>query len=180
MSQDVSQWLSEINALKQEVARLQSELDAAHASSDRWRQLYNTEAQQRRTETKLNRETIEAQRLQIEQVEQGKARRHDDPNALSSWESELAGLSREELTEKLVELWGAREGDRRELEALREALEAEKMAHEKTRETLTCALGDTVELLKKTGSVDRAKAQTLQLANFNSPAASQTGTPETD
>jgi predicted nucleic acid-binding Zn-ribbon protein len=50
MSQAVVQWLNQIKALEQQVADLQAELAQSNASADKWRQLYDTEAQQRRQE----------------------------------------------------------------------------------------------------------------------------------
>ncbi|MBE9032792.1 hypothetical protein IQ266_23935 [filamentous cyanobacterium LEGE 11480] len=50
MSQEVVQWLNEIKALKEDVANLQQELAESNASGDKWRRLYETEANQRRQE----------------------------------------------------------------------------------------------------------------------------------
>ncbi len=50
MSQEVVQWLNQIKALQQTAADLQQALDESKASGDRWRQLYEIEAQQRRQE----------------------------------------------------------------------------------------------------------------------------------
>ncbi len=50
MSQEVVQWLNQIKALHQTVADLQQALDESKASGDKWRQLYEVEAQQRRQE----------------------------------------------------------------------------------------------------------------------------------
>jgi SMC interacting uncharacterized protein involved in chromosome segregation len=48
MSQEVVQWLNQIKALQQDVAELQQALADCQDSGNRWRQLYETEAQQRR------------------------------------------------------------------------------------------------------------------------------------
>jgi DNA-binding protein H-NS len=50
MSQEVVQWLNQIKALQQTAADLQQALDESKASGDKWRQLYEMEAQQRRQE----------------------------------------------------------------------------------------------------------------------------------
>jgi predicted nucleic acid-binding Zn-ribbon protein len=51
MSQEVVQWLNQIKALERQIADLQAELAQSNASGDKWRQLYETEAQQRRQES---------------------------------------------------------------------------------------------------------------------------------
>jgi hypothetical protein len=43
MTYDVSQWLAEIKALKQQLATASQESEQAHASAANWRQLYETE-----------------------------------------------------------------------------------------------------------------------------------------
>ena len=70
MAQDVRQWLDEIKRLKQQLTEVQRERDAALESANQWRQLYSTEAQQRREEVKRNQEIIGALRSQLEQLEQ--------------------------------------------------------------------------------------------------------------
>ena len=59
MTYDVSQWLAEIKTLKQQLAEATQEREQAHASAANWRQLYETEAQQRRSEFNLAQQTIE-------------------------------------------------------------------------------------------------------------------------
>jgi predicted nucleic acid-binding Zn-ribbon protein len=48
MSQEVVQWLTQIKALQQDVAGLQQALADSQERGNKWRQLYETEAQQRR------------------------------------------------------------------------------------------------------------------------------------
>ena len=48
MTQDVPQWLTEIQSLQQRLAHVSQERAAAYEQLDRWQQSYQTEAQQRR------------------------------------------------------------------------------------------------------------------------------------
>ncbi|MEW6497615.1 MAG: hypothetical protein AB1589_34700, partial [Cyanobacteriota bacterium] len=65
MSNDVTQWLTEIKQLKQQLADTISDRDSAYESAANWRQLYTNEAQQRRTETRLAQEQLESLKAQI-------------------------------------------------------------------------------------------------------------------
>jgi predicted nucleic acid-binding Zn-ribbon protein len=69
MSEAVVQWLNEIKALKQNVADLQQALTDSNASADRWRQLYETEAQQRRQEADQWQAKMEALHTTIAQLQ---------------------------------------------------------------------------------------------------------------
>ena len=51
-------WLAEIQSLTQQMTKFQRERDEAWESSQKWRQLYNTEAEQRRADTKMHQEAI--------------------------------------------------------------------------------------------------------------------------
>lgn len=148
MTGDVSQWLEEIKSLKQQLAELQQELQKAHGSTDRWRELYNKEAQQRRSEVQQHQAAIARLRSQLEGM-QGKSADVSSGSTASQLESELSQLDDEGLKAKLIELLRDRDRAMQEVSRLGDALEAEKVAHEQTRASLTSALGDTVELLKK-------------------------------
>ena len=65
MSQDVSYWLDEVKSLKNQLALARQDLDSAYASSSRWRELYNKEAEQRRLQVKQLQEKIEQLEAQI-------------------------------------------------------------------------------------------------------------------
>jgi len=73
MSNDVRQWLAEIKELKQQLADSIRDRDAANESAANWRRLYNTEAQQRRTEARLAQQQIDALTLEVQQLQQEKA-----------------------------------------------------------------------------------------------------------
>ena len=53
MSENVSQWLAEIQSLQQQIAELKKERSQAYTSVDNWRNAYDAEAQQRRRDTKI-------------------------------------------------------------------------------------------------------------------------------
>jgi predicted nucleic acid-binding Zn-ribbon protein len=73
MSQEVVQWLNEIKDLKQQVSQLQAALAESEASADRWRQLYDTEAQQRRQDAKIAQDSHVDLQGQIATFNQGYA-----------------------------------------------------------------------------------------------------------
>jgi cell division septum initiation protein DivIVA len=73
MSQEVVQWLNEIKDLKQQLSQLQAELAASEASGDKWRQLYETEAQQHRNNTQQFQAQIADLQNQIQTVVQGRS-----------------------------------------------------------------------------------------------------------
>lgn len=178
MSQDVSQWLEEIKSLQQELARVQQERDAAHASTDHWRGLYNTEAQQRRTEAKINRDTIESLSSEIERLRGEQHSQADNEIAWSELEEEVEELAIEQLKAKLFEAIRQYDRARSEISRLTEALKAEKAVHEQTRQSLTSALGDTVELLKKAQN-PRNNGPSLKLSSLGTnPPGSKSGLTE--
>jgi chromosome segregation ATPase len=148
MSENVSQWLEEIRSLKQEIIRVEQERDAAEAGADRWRSLYTTEAQQRRAEFEQLTGAIATLKAELDQLQAGPS---SLPRAIPPSEllQELAGMGLDELKGKLIEAFLERDRLAQELSRMTECLEAEKASHEQTRQSLTSALGDTVELLKK-------------------------------
>lgn len=122
MAHDVSQWLAEIRTLQRQLADTQKERDQAYASAANWRRLYETEARQRRSET----ETLRSQLAETPQ-----------PSA----EAAAAFSASAPLSERLAELLQL-------CQTLTQQLEAEKVAHDQTRQNLTTALGDTFDMLK--------------------------------
>jgi phosphotransacetylase len=73
MSQEVVQWLNEIKDLKQQVSALQIALAESAASADRWRQLYETEAQQRRQDAQQAQQQVADCQAKITEIVQGQA-----------------------------------------------------------------------------------------------------------
>jgi glucose-6-phosphate isomerase len=144
MSNDVKQWLVEIKQLKQQLADIISDRDAAYESAANWRQLYTNEAQQRRTEAKLAQQQIELLKAQIQQLT-GESVHLNQENTQpeSAIEEEIAGLlSIEDVKAKLKEVLSERD-------RLIEALKTEQANHAQTRKSLTAVIGDTVDQLNK-------------------------------
>ncbi|MGH8002842.1 MAG: hypothetical protein ACREPR_26270 [Brasilonema sp.] len=144
MTQELtSQWLAEIKALKQQIAELQAEHDAGWQSAEKWRKLYNIEAEQRRTDAQMAQQTIASLKAQIQQIQAIEEAIFDDPTAATAIEQEVEQLkSVEELQAKLITV--TKERDR-----LLQALKTEQDNHTQTRKSLTTALGDAIDGLTK-------------------------------
>jgi predicted nucleic acid-binding Zn-ribbon protein len=111
MSQEVVQWLNEIKALKEQVAALQQALADSNASADKWRQLYETEAQQRRQESAAMQQQIEELQGTIVALQQAAS-----PSQLQQ--------ERDRLTESLAAEKSLHEKSRKDLTtALSDAME---------------------------------------------------------
>lgn len=143
MSQEVSQWIAEIQALREQVAQAQRDRDTALETATKWSELYNTEAEQRRKEAKLSQEMIEALKAEIQQLKAGITLKTDDSLDIAAISQEVEQLqSVTQLQEKLIEVTIERE-------QLIKALKAEQENHINTRQSLTTALSDMVDLLTK-------------------------------
>ncbi|NES82365.1 MAG: hypothetical protein F6K10_13700 [Moorea sp. SIO2B7] len=155
MSDAVVQWIEEIQGLKQHLAELQKERDAAHEKEANWRKLYSTEAKQRRTEARLAQEEIERLQAEIAQLQtKGRGGNLNSLEAGAKVEQEIAGLeTREKLKQKLAEV--IQERDR-----LAEALKTEQEKHAQTRKSLTGVIGETIDQLAK---VKGSKNEGLQM-----------------
>ncbi|MBW4574586.1 MAG: hypothetical protein KME08_04815 [Aphanothece sp. CMT-3BRIN-NPC111] len=152
MSYEVTDWLAQIRALKQQLAELQRDRHEANESAANWRQLYNTEAQQRRAEASLAQQQIEKLKAQIQQVQSLPPPQPDEPAAVEAIEQEVEQLqSTEELKAKLKEV--LLERDR-----LRVVLKAEQAKHAQTRKTLTTAIADTIDKLARERATHQEKA----------------------
>ncbi|GAB4379060.1 MAG: hypothetical protein Kow00121_32290 [Elainellaceae cyanobacterium] len=143
MTQDVKQWLSEIKLLQQKMAALQQERDEAYTSAANWRNLYEAEAKQRRTEATLSQQAIEALNGQIQGLQELPQMKGKNPETLSLIEQEVEQLEGiNELRTALVQALA-------ECDRLAQTLKAEKQAHAQTRKALTTALGDTIDMLNR-------------------------------
>lgn len=150
MPQDVRQWLDEIKRLKQQLAKVRRDHDAAVESANQWRQLYNTEAQQRREEAQRHQETITALRAEVAQLRQTFSAPQNEILTKVTNQREVDQLqSPEQLKAKLMEVMLERDRTREQVRQVTESLEKEKASHLETRNSLTTALGDTVDLLTK-------------------------------
>lgn len=144
MSNEITQWLAQIKELKQQLAETQRDRNEAYASADNWRQLYNTEAQQRRTETKLAQRQVESIKSELRHLQgETPTKQVNEAEADQAIEQELANLeTTDELKIKLKEV--IIERDR-----LIEALKTEQANHTQTRKSLTAVIGDTIGQLAK-------------------------------
>ncbi|MEL7067343.1 MAG: hypothetical protein AAGN15_01670 [Cyanobacteria bacterium J06581_3] len=140
MSENVAQWLAEIQSLQRQVKTLQQEREQAYASADNWRKLYEGEAQQRQREV-----TQSAQK--VEELQQALAAfKSTDEGATKQLESEILSIQR---NSSVAQLQNQLVAAKKECDRLKSLLKAEQAEHEKTRESLTAALGDAVDLLTK-------------------------------
>lgn len=140
MAQDIRQWLAEIKGLQQKLVEVQRERDQAHVSAVNWRNLYETEARQRRTEIQVARDALDALKIELE------ASQSPSPDAIQY----------DEFLYHQVEQWQTPEELRTQLlqallerDRLTQSLDEEQQAHRQTRQDLTTALGDTMNLLAK-------------------------------
>lgn len=139
MPQNVAQWLAEIQSLQRQVAQLQQEREQAYASVDNWRNLYEAEAQQRRRDTAM-------QDRKIERLQQALAEFEAPQDDSAQFNAEISCIQGNQSVEQLqTQLVAAR----RQCEQLKTQLQTEQSEHAQTRESLTAALGDAVDLLAK-------------------------------
>ncbi|NJM59609.1 MAG: hypothetical protein HC849_04460 [Oscillatoriales cyanobacterium RU_3_3] len=158
MSQDIKQWLDEIKRLQQQLAEVSRDLEEAGESAAQWRQLYNNEAEQRRNDTKLAQQTIDSLKAQLEQL------LNVSVDAFADREAEIARLQEVEqlqtageLKTKLAEVLEERDRAIEQVKQLAQALKQEEARHAETRQNLTSALGDAVDLLAKAQNPPPAK-----------------------
>lgn len=140
MSKDLTQqWLTEIQSLKQHIAELQSDRNTAWESAEKWRKLYNTEAEQRRTDAQLSQQAIASLKLEIQNLQGIDGVTLADATAATAIQEEVVQInSLEELKTKLITI--TKERDR-----LLQALKTEQDNHTQTRKSLTTALGDAID-----------------------------------
>ncbi len=144
MSEDLTQqWLTEIQGLKQQIAQLQAERSGTWESAEKWRKLYNTEAEQRRTDSQLFQQTIASLKAEIQKLQGIEDATLPDSDTATAIQQEVAQLSGvEDLKTKLTV--ALKERDR-----LLQALKTEQDKHSQTRQSLTTALGDAIDGLKR-------------------------------
>jgi predicted nucleic acid-binding Zn-ribbon protein len=136
---EVIQWLNEVKLLQQQVKDLNAELLVATQNADAWRSRYETEGQQRRSESASAQSKIAKLTDQVAQLlanPELSTELGDDAIAV-----QIKGLiSMSDLQSKLFEVWTERD------KAIA-ALKAEQSAHEKTKKDLTMALADAMDVL---------------------------------
>ena len=150
MVQDVRQWLDEVKRLQQQLTEIMRDRDEALESAAQWRQLYNTEAQQRRQEGKQYQETIDSLNIKIKRLQSFAPDLANEAQIIQNHQQEIEKLETlDEVKAKLVEVLLERDRVFAESKQLTEALKQEKERHSETRKNLTTALGDAVDLLTK-------------------------------
>lgn len=161
MTQDITPWLNEIKALQQKLSELQTELDAAQDSASQWRQLYNTEAQQRRNETQRAQETIVALKAQIQKLQGFSSFEGDEDETTITVQQQIEQLhTLDEFKAKIIEVSQSRDRALEQVQKLTEALKQEQTNHTETRKSLTNALADAVDLLAKAKAAKQQKPET--------------------
>ncbi|MBW4558572.1 MAG: hypothetical protein KME59_22120 [Trichormus sp. ATA11-4-KO1] len=144
MSQDLTQqWLAEIQTLKQQLIEQQRDRDAAWESAEKWRKLYNTEAEQRRTDAHLAQQAIASLKAEIHQLKGLESGILVDGKAKTDAQEEIQQIqSIEDLQAKLIAIM-------KERDRLLQALKTEQDNHAQTRQNLTTALGDAIDSLAR-------------------------------
>ncbi|NEP90520.1 MAG: hypothetical protein F6K18_28940 [Okeania sp. SIO2C2] len=160
MSQDITPWLNEIKALQEKIVKLQTELNVAQDSASKWRQLYNTEAQQRRTETQLAQETIQTLKAQAQKLQGFPSVEESIDESATTIEQQIENLQTlAEFKAKIIEVVQERDRAVAQVQKLTEALEQEKVNHTNTRTSLTNALADAVDILAKAKASKQQKSE---------------------
>ena len=137
------QWLGEIQALKAQLAEQQRDRDAAWETANKWRKLYNTEAEQRRRDANLAQQTIISLKAEIHQLKGMDTGTLADGEASTTAAAEIRQIqSLEELQNQLIVIM-------KERDRLLQALKTEQQNHAQTRKSLTTALGDAIDGLTK-------------------------------
>ncbi len=136
----VSQWLAEIQSLQQQIAELKKERSQAYSSVDNWRNAYDAEAQQRRRDTEMYQ-------TKVNQLEQSLIDIQEASQA--SGGVSAAELAKIQSSQSVDQLQGELIAAKRMCDRLKNELQAEQAEHLNTRESLTAALGDAVDLLSK-------------------------------
>ena len=157
MSQNVSQWLAEIQSLQRQVTMLQQEREQAYHSGKSWRDLYEGEAKQRQRDAVAHSRKL----AQLEQTL--KSLQSADTGGLEEGAQTQAGEAVQDASARQLEtviatiqqttsveqLQTQLIASQRQCAQLKRQLKAEQDEHEQTRESLTAALGDAVDLLAK-------------------------------
>ncbi len=143
MSQDVAQWLAEIQALKQQIADLQTQLQQSYQSADNWQKRYEVEAQQRRIEVQQAQQTIDALQQDIQRLKGNVLLEDAEQSQILALQTGIdPATPPAELRQRLVAVMLERD-------RLTESLAQEQATHAATRRNLTTALGDAIDLLAK-------------------------------
>lgn len=137
---DIARWLGEIQSLQRQIVALRQERDLAYASADNLRNLYETEARQRQRDITASQHTIDHLKKALEALRSPQAENAEQNSA------ELASIQN---TGSVAQLQAQLIAAKQQCEQLKALLQAEQTHHAQTRESLTAALGDAVDLLAK-------------------------------
>jgi hypothetical protein len=147
------QWLAEIQFLRQQMTELRHQRDEAWASSQKWCQLYNIEAEQRRTESQSAQQMIATVQAKLHQMQGRDVGVDIEVTSVASIQAEISQITTlEELHFKLITLT-------QERDHLLQALKIEQESHAQTRKSLTTALGDAIDSLAKARGAGEAGEQ---------------------
>ncbi|MCG6134813.1 MAG: hypothetical protein MET45_09125 [Nostoc sp. LLA-1] len=137
------QWLTEIQTLKQQLVEQQHDRHTAWESAQKWRKLYNTEAEQRRTDANLAQQAIASLKAEIHQLKGLETDILVDGKASTEAQQKIQQIqSIEDLQTKLIAIM-------KERDRLQQALKTEQENHAQTRQSLTTALGDAIDSLTR-------------------------------
>ncbi|MBF2067525.1 MAG: hypothetical protein IGS39_24375 [Calothrix sp. C42_A2020_038] len=144
MSEDLTQrWLTEIQNLKQQLADAITRCDEAWESAEKWRKLYNTEAEQRRTDAQLLHQEVASLKAELKKMRGIDETILPDADVNTAIQKEISQIeSVKELQAKLIEVT-------KERASLLLALKTEQESHAQTRKSLTTALGDAIDSLTR-------------------------------
>ncbi|MEM8806312.1 MAG: hypothetical protein AAGF01_09830 [Cyanobacteria bacterium P01_G01_bin.38] len=141
MAHDMTQWLAEIRTLQRQLVDLRQDRDQAYASAANWRRLYELEAEQRRRDVEQSQLKLQGMVRELETFK-GKPDAETSGDAAKVLKQVEAIDSIEEARSQLLE-------SLKLCDQLSNALKQEQASHEQTRQSLTMALGDTIDLLSK-------------------------------
>ncbi|MEM7062927.1 MAG: hypothetical protein AAF572_07175 [Cyanobacteria bacterium P01_B01_bin.77] len=158
MVNEVSQWLAEIQNLQQQLKDLGQERDQAYASAANWRRLYESESEQRRNASARSQMRIRALANELEVFKQAPSQGEPSRNL----EQVLAQVTQ---VESVDELRSQLTNALTLCDQLSNALKTEQAAHEETRQNLTTALGDTIDLIAKDQTSQPEKSSALHPAD---------------
>jgi histidyl-tRNA synthetase len=142
MVNEVSQWLAEIQTLQQQLKVLGQERDQAYASAANWRRLYESESEQRRNDSERSQARIRALANELELFKQAPVEGEVSRDLEQALVKVNQVESLDELRSQLIDALTL-------CEQLSNALKTEQAVHEETSQSLTTALGDTIDLLAK-------------------------------
>ncbi len=149
---NAAQWLAEVQALQRQIGELQQEREQAYKSADNWRKLYDSEAQQRRRDSAIATGKIERLQKDISDLRAANTSNTQTTAQTTAQSDRPAAVdlsNPDGQTSQLAQLRSELSSARQECERLQAQLETERADHTQTRNSLTAALGDAVDLLSR-------------------------------